>query len=60
MTVRMEVRYRRPLALGEEVIVTAEVTRDRGRRLEAEAKIATAAYETIAEAWLFLLRMPEC
>jgi acyl-CoA thioesterase FadM len=59
MTVRMEVRYRRPLPLGEEVIITGEVTRDRGRRLEAEARIATPAGETIAEATGLFLRMPE-
>jgi hypothetical protein len=40
MTARMEVKYRCPLTLGEEPLVTAEVTRDRGRRLEAEPKSA--------------------
>jgi uncharacterized protein (TIGR00369 family) len=59
MTVRMEVRYRRPLSLGEEVIVTAEVTRDRGRRIEAEAHIDTPGGEKIAEATGLFLRMPE-
>jgi uncharacterized protein (TIGR00369 family) len=59
MTVRMEVRYRRPLALGEEVLITAEVTRDRGRRLEAAAHIETASGERIAEATGLFLRMPE-
>jgi len=59
MTVRMEVRYRRPLAIGEEVLVTAEVTRDRGRRLEASARLDTLAGEKIAEATGLFLRMPE-
>jgi uncharacterized protein (TIGR00369 family) len=59
MTARMEVRYRRPLTLGEEVVITAEVTRDRGRRLEAEARIETPSGEKIAEATGLFLRMPE-
>ncbi len=59
MTVKIEVRYRRRLPLGEEVIVTGEVLRDRGRRLEAEARIATPDGETIAEATGLFLRMPE-
>jgi uncharacterized protein (TIGR00369 family) len=59
MTARMEVRYRRPLPLGEEVIVTAEVVRDRGRRLEAEARIETSSGEVLAEAKGLFLRMPE-
>ena len=59
MTARMEVRYRRPLNIGEEVIITAEVTRDRGKRLEAEARIESASGEKIAEATGLFLRMPE-
>jgi uncharacterized protein (TIGR00369 family) len=59
MTARMEVRYRRPLKLNEEVTIIAEVTRDRGKRLEAEARIETAAGERIAEATGLFLRMPE-
>ena len=59
MTARMEIRYRRPLPLGEEVKVTAQVVRDRGRRLEAEAQIETASGEVLAEAKGLFLRMPE-
>ena len=59
MTARMEVRYRRPLTLGEEVVITGEVTRDRGKRLEAEARIESASGEKIAEATALFLRMPE-
>jgi uncharacterized protein (TIGR00369 family) len=59
MTARMEVRYRRPLRLGEEVVVTAEVSRDRGKRLEAEARIESASGEKIAEATGLFLRMPD-
>ncbi len=59
MTARMEVRYRRPVPLGEEVVVTAEVVRDRGRRLEADARIETSSGEVLAEAKGLFLRMPE-
>ncbi|MEX0682657.1 MAG: PaaI family thioesterase [Dehalococcoidia bacterium] len=59
MTAKMEVRYRRPLTLGEEVIVTAGVVRDRGRRLEAEARIETTSGETLAEANGLFLRLPQ-
>jgi uncharacterized protein (TIGR00369 family) len=59
MTARMQVKYRRPLTLGEEVIVSAETTRDRGRRLEAVARIETLAGEVLCEAEGLFLRMPE-
>ncbi|HUF54643.1 MAG TPA: PaaI family thioesterase [Dehalococcoidia bacterium] len=59
MTARMEIRYRRPLSLDEPVIVTARVTRDRGRRLEAEAQIATEDGEVLAQADALFLRLPE-
>ena len=58
MTARMEVKYRRPLPLGEELVVSAEVTRDRGRRLEAEAVIRTLAGETLVQASGLFLRVP--
>ena len=59
MTARMQVKYRRPLTLGEEVIVTAETVRDRGRRLEAVASITTLSGEVVCEAEGLFLRMPE-
>jgi len=58
MTARMEVKYRRPLPLGQELAVTAQVVRDRGRRLEAEAKILTLSGEILAEATALFLRVP--
>jgi len=59
MTARMEVKYRRPLPLGEELLVSAEVTRDRGRRLEAEAEVRTVSGEVLAQAYGLFLRVPE-
>jgi len=58
MTARMEVKYRRPLPLGEPLTVTAEVLRDRGRRLEAEATLRTQSGEVLAQASGLFLRMP--
>jgi acyl-CoA thioesterase FadM len=59
MTARMQVKYRKPLALGEEVIVSAETVRDRGRRLEAVARITTPDGDVLCEAEGLFLRMPE-
>jgi uncharacterized protein (TIGR00369 family) len=59
VTAKMEVRYRRPLPLEEEVIVTASVTRNRGTRLEAAARLATRSGEVLAEASALFLRMPD-
>jgi acyl-coenzyme A thioesterase PaaI-like protein len=58
MTARMEVKYRRPLPLGEELVVSAEVTRDRGRRLEVEAVIRTLSGETLVQANGVFIRVP--
>jgi uncharacterized protein (TIGR00369 family) len=58
MTARMEVKYRRPLPLDRELIVTAAVTRDRGRLLEAEAEIRTPEGDRLAEAKALFVRLP--
>ena len=59
MTARMQVKYRKPLPLGEELIVSAEATSNRGRRLEAEARIETQDGDVLAEASGLFLRLPE-
>ena len=58
MTARMEVKYRRPLPLGEDLIVSAEVTRNRGKRLEVDAEIRTLSGEMLAHASGLFLRVP--
>ena len=58
MTAHMQVRYRRPLPLGEELLVSAEVLRDRGRRLEAHAEIRSVEGAVLAEAEGLFLRLP--
>jgi acyl-coenzyme A thioesterase PaaI-like protein len=58
MTARLEVKYRRPLPLGEPLLVTAEVVRDRGRWLEAEGELRVAGGPLIAEAKALFMRLP--
>ena len=58
MTARMRVRYRRPLPLAEQLTVRAEVTRDRGRWLEAEAEIRDSSGKLLAEATAIFMRLP--
>lgn len=59
MTVKMQVKYRKPLKLGEEVIVLAETVVNKGRRLEATSRIESLTGEVICEAEGLFLRMPE-
>jgi uncharacterized protein (TIGR00369 family) len=59
MTARLEVKYRRPIPLEEEVIVTAETVRDRGKRLEVVSEIRTASGERLAEARGVFVRLPD-
>jgi acyl-coenzyme A thioesterase PaaI-like protein len=59
MTARMEVKYRKPVPLGEELVVTAAVTRERGRMLEAEAEIHSLSGERLANAEALFVRLPE-
>lgn len=59
MTIRLEVKYRRPLPLEEELLVTAEVTRDRGRRMEASSEIRTLSGELLCSATGLFLRIPD-
>ena len=57
MTARMEVRYRKPLPLSEEVVVTATVTRERGRFLEGVAEIHSLSGERLADAKALFVRV---
>ena len=57
MTARMEVKYRRPVPLGEGITVTAEVTRERGRILDAAAQISDGR-GVLAEAKGMFVRLP--
>lgn len=57
MTARMEVKYRRPLPLGTELLVTAEVVRERGRVLDAVAQVSDGG-GVLAEAKGMFVRLP--
>jgi acyl-coenzyme A thioesterase PaaI-like protein len=59
MTARIEVKYRKSLPLGEELIVAAEVTRERGRILEGIAEIRSLAGERLADAKAMFVRLPK-
>lgn len=58
MTARMEVKYRRPLPLGRELLVNAEVVRERGRWLEAVADIRERSGQVLAQATGLFVRVP--
>jgi uncharacterized protein (TIGR00369 family) len=58
MTARLEVRYRRPLPLGQPLEVSAEVVRDRGRWLEAEGSLRVAGGPLVADAKAVFMRLP--
>lgn len=59
MTARLEVRYRRPLPLDQPLTVTATVTKDRGKRLEASAELRDGTGSLLAQATGLFLRMPD-
>ncbi|HUQ16628.1 MAG TPA: PaaI family thioesterase [Candidatus Saccharimonadales bacterium] len=60
VTGKITVTFRRPVPLGEELIVTGRVARDRGRAIETSGTVVRAANgETLAEGRALFLRMPE-
>ena len=59
VTARINVTFRHPARVGEELRVVGEVVRDRGRLLETHGMLARAAdREVLAEADATFLRMP--
>lgn len=60
VTAKLAVTFKRPVPVGEELVVTGDVVRDRGRALETKGTVARAADGLIlAEATALFLRMPE-
>jgi len=60
VTAKLDVTYRRPVPVGEELRVVGEVVRDRGRAIELHGTVARAADgEVLAEADGLFLRMPD-
>ena len=60
VTAKLNVTYRRPVPVGEELRITGEVVRDRGRGIELHGAVARASDgEVLAEAEGLFLRMPD-
>jgi uncharacterized protein (TIGR00369 family) len=60
VTARMNVNFRLPVPVGEELRIVGEVTRDRGRLIETHGTVARGTDgEVLAEAEATFLRMPE-
>ncbi|GAC1456302.1 MAG: hypothetical protein NVS1B1_01620 [Candidatus Limnocylindrales bacterium] len=60
VTGKIAVTFRRPVPLGEELVVTGMVARDRGRAIETTGTVARASDgEVLAEGQALFLRMPE-
>lgn len=60
VTAKLDVTYRRPVPVGEELRVRGEVVRDRGRAIEIRGTVARASGgEVLAEADGLFLRMPD-
>lgn len=60
VTARLEVTFRKPVPVGEELRVVGRVQRDRGRGIELYGSLARAADgEVLAEAEALFLRMPD-
>ncbi len=58
ITARLEVRFRRPLPLGERAVVRAWVAQRRGRRVTVQAVLEDAAGTVLAEGTALFLRLP--
>ncbi len=60
VTAKITVTFKRPVPVGEELVVTGEVLRDRGRGIETTGTLIRAADgELLAEATALFLRMPD-
>jgi acyl-coenzyme A thioesterase PaaI-like protein len=59
MTGRLEVRYRTPAPIGEELQITAWATRVRSRSVEARGEVRRRGGELLAEATGMFLKVPE-
>lgn len=58
VTAKMETRYRQPVSPDARLTIRARVTRERGRRIEAEATIEDAEGARLVETSALFLRLP--
>ncbi len=56
LTAKLEIRFRKPARIGEELSAHAEIVESRGRAVKARACVVSAEEEIIAEAKALLLR----
>jgi acyl-coenzyme A thioesterase PaaI-like protein len=59
MTGKMEIKFRQPLPLHRKAMVSAEVTRNRGRWLEVRGEIRNEEGRLIAESCGLFMRLPD-
>jgi uncharacterized protein (TIGR00369 family) len=60
VTAKLEVTFRRPVLVGEEIIVSGELVSDRGRKIETKGTVARSSDGTVlAEATGIFMRMPD-
>jgi acyl-coenzyme A thioesterase PaaI-like protein len=60
VTVKLEVTFRRPVPVGEEIVVSGRLTNDRGRTIETKGTVTRASDGTVlAEATAIFMRMPD-
>lgn len=60
VTAKLDVTFKRPALVGEELVVTGELIRERGRTIETRGTVARASDgEVLAEASALFMRMPD-
>lgn len=59
MTGRLEVRYRAPAPIGQRLVVSAWLTRDRRHAFESRGEVRVEGQELVAEGRGLFLRVPE-
>jgi acyl-coenzyme A thioesterase PaaI-like protein len=60
VTAKLEVTFKRPVLVGEEIIVSGELVSDRGRKIETKGAVARSSDGTVlAEAAGIFVRMPD-
>jgi len=60
VTAKLEVAFKRPVPVGEELLVTGELVRERGRSIETKGILVRASNgEVLADATALFVRMPD-
>ena len=60
VTAKLEVTFRRPVPVGEEIVVSGQLTNDRGRTIETKGSVTRGSDGTVlAEATAIFMRMPD-